>query len=238
MRLLDPETVIKDFPILHVGRTEEEKELIKVARVRIFQPRERLWTAGDPVPGPTFLLSGLVRMYYEGDDSEQATVTCLWPNDVPATSLQENGEWSCQAVAVAPSICITLPSRPFFQSCGRTPQMALTALTALANTFYNRMRWEALLRLVSLKPRLMMIFARMADELGTPTPEGILLDFPLTHEIVAGLGCVQRDQAGRTLNELAEEGFIVDRPRYRWLVPDRARLGPQPIIELLPPIAV
>jgi len=237
MRLLNPETVIKDFPILRHHRLDESKELIKASRMRSFQPRERLWSPGDPIAGPFFMLSGMVRVYYEGDDGEQSTLTCLWPYDVPSPGLQVASEWASYGVAVAPGICCTVPGRPFFEACGSTPQMALTALTALANTYYNRMRWEAMLRIVSLKPRLMMIFARMADALGTTAPDGILLDFPLTHEIVAGLGCVQRDQAGRTLNELAEEGLIVDRPRYRWLIPDRARLGPQPITELLPTIA-
>ena len=235
MRLLDTATAIEGYRLLGYLVPSDLQQLIHVAKVRYFNPRERLWTVGDPVPGPQLMISGLTRVYLENDQEEKTTLACLWPGDIPTASLQEHTEWGASSVAVSPVVHATLPVQFFLECCGRTPQLAYQMVVELAHVYDTRSCWEARLKTVPLKRRLLRLFGRMADELGTPTEEGILLDFPLTHQVVADLSWVKRDQAGRTLNELADEGYIVDRPRFRWLIPDRERLGPIPMIHPLMP---
>ena len=235
MRQLDPHHALKEVRLLRSLAEPDIQELVNVARVRSYQPRERLWIVGDPIPGVIQILSGLIHVSLDNDQGEAFTSTCYWPDAIPTPSLLKSAEWSTTAVAVAPVVWAIFPSEPFFTACARTPQLALRVLNDMCDITYRRIRWERLLRAVPLKQRLLRLFARMADELGTLTEEGIVLDFPLTHQVVADLGWVRRDQAGRTMNELADEGYIIDRHRFRWLIPDRERLGPVPMIDPLVP---
>ena len=218
---------LRESPFLRSLGQPEVEELARSARVRRVPPRERLWASGDPIPGPVFIISGLVRVYHDDDPARPTTITMFWPGELVAPSILQQEEWITHAVAVAPVVQVTLNRAAFFAACARNSMLAYHLLHDLTVAFYRRYAWEWDLRLVTLTRRLLMMFGRMADELGTPTPKGILLDFPLTHEIVAGLAWVKRDHARRVLNQLAGEGLLVDCPRFRWLIPDRERLGPR-----------
>ena len=235
MRILDPATTLESVQFLRSLKPADAKKLMQLARVRHAHPRDRLWSTGDPVAGPVLIVSGLARLFLEHDQGGETPFACLWTGDIPAPSLQAQKDWRVSAAAVTPVIHAIFPIEPFLEACVRTPQLGQQVLNDLATVYYNRSYWEAMLRIIPLKQRLLKLLARMADEVGTPNEEGILLDFPLTHQTVADLSWVQRDQAGRVLNELADEGYIVARPRFRWLIPDRRRLGPQPMIAPLVP---
>jgi len=212
-------------PFLRCVDPSEAEELIRAAKVRHYQPREQVWTEGDPIPGIIFNTSGLSRVFLEGEPEAQVTITTLWPGEVPPGSVLQRAEWASNAVAVSPVVQATIPSSAFYAACTRTPALARQVLQELLSSLYRRYAWEMDLRMVPLKRRLLMLFGRMADVVGTPTSQGILLDFPLTQQIAAHLTWVKRDHAGRILKELTEEGYLIDRPCFRWLVPDRQRPG-------------
>ena len=221
----DPLVALAAAPFLRSLGSLEMEKLVATARIRRYRPREVVWTEGDPIPGIIFNTYGLTRIFLDGDPDQQTTITTLWPGEVPPGSIVQRAEWVSQAVAVSPVVMASIPAQAFYAACSQTPVLAHHMLEDVAASFYRRYSWEMRLRLRPLKRRLLMLFARMADEVGTPTSEGILLDFPLTHQIAAHLTWVKRDHAGRILKELADEGFFVDYPAFRWLIPDRQRLG-------------
>ena len=89
----------------------------------------------------------------------------------------------------------------------------------------SRQYREARLRAVTLKPRLLMLLGFLADLQGTPAQQDILLDYPLTHEVLACGTRVTRDEAGRAARALERHGYFQTRPRYRIFIPDRQRLN-------------
>lgn len=211
-------------PVLCRFDRSEAEDLVRSARLRAFRPREYLWVAGDPIPGACFIASGVVRAYMDGPSSWRATYCLLWPREMPAASILQGREWISHAVAVSPVVLATMPFEPFHAACLRTPQQARQVLDDVLDRAGFRYAWEMHLRRLPLRRRLHKLFRRIARTVGTPTPEGILLDFPLTHQIAADLAWVKRDHAGRVLNEIAQDGLIIARPRFRWLIPDTERL--------------
>jgi CRP-like cAMP-binding protein len=82
-----------------------------------------------------------------------------------------------------------------------------------------------------LEERMWLLFWELADRFGTVGPDGVHLDLPLTHELLAHLAAARRPSVSSALGRLAERG-IVRRTRAGWLItgppPARARTPPPP----------
>lgn len=52
-------------------------------------------------------------------------------------------------------------------------------------------------------------FLRLARDYGKVDPEGVRIDIPLTHELLAEMVCSARETVTRAVDELEREGFIV-----------------------------
>ncbi len=66
------------------------------------------------------------------------------------------------------------------------------------------------IRLASRKPedRILELFERLAQQLGQPHPEGLLVDIHLTHEQIAAMTATTRVTVTRTLQRLKRTGHI------------------------------
>jgi CRP/FNR family transcriptional regulator len=71
--------------------------------------------------------------------------------------------------------------------------------------------------------RLARVLLRLAEEHGEPTPEGVLIDLPLTHQELAELIGSTRETTSLTLGAFTREGLLI-RQRRRFLVHDVAAL--------------
>ena len=229
MPQLDPLAALSSISCLRPLSPSTLEEMATATRLRSFQPREQLWAAGDPIPGIFFPLSGLVRVYHDENPAQSTPVVTTWPGEIIVMNSQTHHEWTTYGVAVTSVTQVTVPFQAFADACRQNASQTHQVLNALVSDYSRRISWETDLRLVPLTQRLLLLFARMAAELGTPTAAGILLDFPLTCEIVAALTWVKRDHTGRMLNDLVHEGYLVKQPRFRWLIPDCKRLGELPL---------
>jgi CRP-like cAMP-binding protein len=79
-------------------------------------------------------------------------------------------------------------------------------------------RLEELL-FVDVPTRLMRLLLRLADEYGQVTPDGLLIDLPLTHQEVAELIGSTRETTSLAINQLQKQGLL-ERRSKRFLLPD------------------
>jgi CRP-like cAMP-binding protein len=66
--------------------------------------------------------------------------------------------------------------------------------------------------------RLVVLFWHLADRYGRVTPDGILLDLPLSHELLSWLVAARRPAVTTALTRLAERDVLRRRPDGRWLL--------------------
>ena len=69
-----------------------------------------------------------------------------------------------------------------------------------------------------LRERLMLLFALFAERWGTVVAEGVWIDIPLTHEVVANLCGASRPPVTVALNTLRSEGLLERTPGAGWLL--------------------
>src|SRR3954471_21301227 len=76
----------------------------------------------------------------------------------------------------------------------------------------------ALTQMPKLQTRLRVLFWYLADRWGKVTSDGVVIDLPFTHELVAGLVGARRPGVTSALGELQRSGGLGRRSDGRWMV--------------------
>ena len=82
----------------------------------------------------------------------------------------------------------------------------------------------AMLHLPRIEDRLIALFSDLAERFGHMATDGILIDLPLTHEILGGLVASRRSTVTLALQALASKGVIERFEGNRWKI-DRSILA-------------
>src|SRR3954462_8945968 len=108
--------------------------------------------------------------------------------------------------------------RRFAARVAQWPEIA----AALMDRYIRRARLLSLHLSIAQLPRLRdgltALFWYLADRWGRVTSDGIVIDVPLTHELLAGLVGARRPAVTTTLGELQRTGEISRREDGRWVV--------------------
>ena len=78
---------------------------------------------------------------------------------------------------------------------------------------------QAIDQLSRVDHRLILLFWHLAQRWGRVTPEGIVLDLPLTHELLARLTGARRPSVTTALGQLAGRELVCRRADRSWLIP-------------------
>lgn len=82
----------------------------------------------------------------------------------------------------------------------------------------------AMLHLPRIEDRITALFSDLAERFGHMTPDGVLIDLPLTHEIIGGLVASRRPTVTLALQQLASDGLITRLESDHWKL-DRSILA-------------
>lgn len=110
------------------------------------------------------------------------------------------------------------------QAATRWPGIADYLHDRLARQTHHASMHLAMLHLPRVEDRLIAVFSDLAERFGHMTPDGILIDLPLTHEIIGGLVGSRRPTVTLALQQLASKGSIARLDGDRWKL-DRSILA-------------
>jgi hypothetical protein len=172
-------------------------------------------------------VAGLGLLVIEGMLKREVTVadyTCaelLGPGDVlqpwlrigPHQSVATDVDWE-----VVQGVRVAVLDREFLRRAAEWPEI----IAAICRRVMVRTHWLAFhLAVCGLRradERVLLVAWHFADRWGTVTPEGVLLDIPLTHDLLAAVTGARRPSVSVAVRRLVDDGLIVPRPRSRWLL--------------------
>jgi CRP-like cAMP-binding protein len=189
-------------------------------QVRRYDQGEIIHRVGDLIAGPAWIEWGLIARYATDDPLPHERAVVRWPGEVSVLTMAGESEWPVSVVALTPVIWITGPFSTYEEIMHQRPEIVVPLVQRLARQNYQEHSWSARLASTTLRPRLRLILHRLVDEVGTPQNDGTLLDFRVTHELLATIARANRDEVGRAVRELMVLGLIARRPNWRLLIPD------------------
>jgi CRP-like cAMP-binding protein len=197
---------------------ESAARLRENAQVREYRRHETVYQEGDLIAGPAWVHWGLIRAYHTHPDGREYTMLVGWPGELSTPTFSGRQEWPLAAVALTPMVRVIVPSGVMEDICRRDPRVTRALLHMLATDSHERYRWMAYLMSVPLRTRLARILSRMGEQLGTPSEDGVLLDFPVVQEDLAIIARVTRDETGRVVREMLQAELIGRVPGRRLVI--------------------
>lgn len=89
---------------------------------------------------------------------------------------------------------------------------------------------QAIGNLQRVDERVLLLFAHLAQRWGRVKTEGIVLELPLTHDLVARLTGAQRPSVTTALGQLTGRGRVQRLPDRTWLLPHSVAEGTEPLL--------
>jgi len=171
----------------------------------------------DGYEASVMLLDGLVLAEVEAGRARTAWLIgaqdLVRPSAMRELALTADTQWR----ALTPSRVALLDSEFNVRAAG-IPAVS-KALTALATRTSSWLFAKALiLGSPSVEDRLLLLFALLGERWGRMTAEGVRLQLPLTHEIIAHLCGVRRPSVTLALQALADEEVLACPSRGTWLL--------------------
>lgn len=143
------------------------------------------------------------------------------PWELSDLSLTAGAEWR----AIVPTT-VALLDGAFSRRAEPMPGLTVSLLERAARTT----RWLVAKSLVLSAPlieeRLLLLFVLLAERWGRVTPDGVRIDLPVTHELLAVLCGARRPSVTMALRALSDQGLVARDGAGRWIL--RRRLDAAP----------
>jgi CRP/FNR family transcriptional regulator, cyclic AMP receptor protein len=117
---------------------------------------------------------------------------------------------------------LAMLDRSFAVRVARWPGIAAKLLQRAAGRARNLALIQAVTHLPRTHARLLLLFWLLAERWGKVGPEGVLIQLPLTHQVLAMLVGSHRPTVTIALQKLAREGLLIRQSSSRWLLTNLA----------------
>jgi CRP/FNR family transcriptional regulator, global nitrogen regulator len=197
-----------------------EKAGLRVVERR-FEPKDTIFTPGDPDDQLYFLLSGAVRLYKIYGDYKEATTALLKDSGVFGKLNLVEGRWQdVFAEAVTEARVASIQKAALERVIKSDPGFALRLFSSLSERL--RQSDEVIESLLhrEVSTRLATLLVNLGERFG----EDDLIDVRLTHQDLANMIASTREAVSKVMAELQRDGVIETRNR-RIAILDRGALS-------------
>jgi CRP/FNR family transcriptional regulator, global nitrogen regulator len=197
-----------------------EKAGLRVVERR-FEPKDTIFTPGDPDDQLYFLLSGAVRLYKIYGDYKEATTALLKDSGVFGKLNLVEGRWQdVFAEAVTEARVASIQKAALERVIKSDPGFALRLFSSLSERL--RQSDEVIESLLhrEVSTRLATLLVNLGERFG----EDDLIDVRLTHQDLANMIASTREAVSKVMSELQRDGVIETRNR-RIAILDRGALS-------------
>ena len=188
----------------------------------MFEFNRGLWRfAPRPDPGAfgALLLEGLIVIRINAHT--RGHIELLGPGDVIGPWVGSGQELTLPSVPTASVVSksrVALLDRQFAIRTARWPEIHAALIQRLIIRTRRLSLQSAINALARIEERLEVTLWELAYRFGRVTPDGIMLDLPLTHSQVAEMVAAQRPSVSTAFTRLQDHGRLVHAARHRWLL--------------------
>jgi CRP/FNR family cyclic AMP-dependent transcriptional regulator len=155
----------------------------------------------------------------------RSAVELLGPGDLLAPPLTAADQVESPAVSryMAHGLAsVAVLDDRFRRAARRWPGIFDCLHECLGRQTHRASRHPATLHLPRVEDRIVALFADLAERFGRMTPDGIVIDLPLTHQVIGDLVASRRPTVSLAMQTLAADGIVERLDDGRWHFAARA----------------
>jgi CRP/FNR family transcriptional regulator len=170
---------------------------------------QALFRQGDPSDEMFLIKGGRVKLSKVLEDGTELTLDIRKAGDfVGENMFSEEGQYPVSAYCLEDTLTCGFSRSQFEELVLQHPKVGLQIIKNLS----ERITWltsrVGSLAVTNIEDRLYRVLSGVAKEHGTPSPQGIVIQFPLTHEDMSFLTGAHRVSISRAMKALKKAGKI------------------------------
>ena len=194
--------IFESFSALELGKLLgilEEMELPK---------HNVLFSPGDPCDAIFFIESGRVRVTRLSPEGKTVILALLGPGDLIGEAAWESGEHDNYAETLEESNIYHIDREAFQNLIRENPEFGLRLLQVLGGRLKQAQARIEDLVFRQVPSRIARLLISLAENHGKVTPDGIKVEFPLTHQEIADMVGSSRVTVTQILNKFRSSNWI------------------------------
>lgn len=183
--------------------------ILKNASVNRLHEGEAAFHQGEPAEHFFVLLHGRLKVVQITAEGEQIIVRHVNPGDIfgMAKAMRRNA-YPASTIAVQESLALSWPAAAWDALMSKSPQFASGAIQTVGSRLQDAHSRIRELSTEEVEQRVARALLRLVDDSGTPTDEGIEIDFPITRQEIAELTGTTLHTVSRLLSAWKNQGIV------------------------------
>lgn len=199
------------FASLPISAIEEVSTRVQVRRIGAGVAVVRQDEPGDAL---FVIMSGRIKVVIAGESGREVTLALLRPGDsFGELSMFDGAGRSTSCIAVEAATVLALSRDDFMRLVAAHPRTAINLLGEMSRRLRKADATIAQLALCDVNERLVHQLVALARDEGAESPDGWVIRRRPTQQDLANMIGSCRETISRSFNQLARDGFIVQRGR-------------------------
>lgn len=171
---------------------------------------QALFMQGDPADEMFLIKGGRVKLSKVLEDGTELTLDIRKAGDfVGENMFSEEGQYPVSAYCLEDTLTCGFSRTQFEELILQHPKVGLQIIKNLSERITWLTRRVGSLAVTNIEDRLYRVLSNVAKEHGTPSPRGVMIQFPLTHEDMGFLTGAHRVSITRAMKALKKAGKII-----------------------------
>jgi CRP/FNR family transcriptional regulator, cyclic AMP receptor protein len=204
----------------------DQRRVAALATIRDMQRGDVVWNEGDPAESLTVILRGRVKIVRHAEAGDVILEIFGEGEPVGAIAVYNYMPYPASAICMEPVTLLMLPRRDYFELLDRNPDFARAIIRELTRLTLGLTRKLEDMRGQRVDARIAQLFLTLADRMGRPTDEGVVIPIQLSRQEVADLVGTTVESAIRTLSRWGREKLLIS-GRGRFVIPSLEALRDQ-----------
>ncbi|MGD0663073.1 MAG: Crp/Fnr family transcriptional regulator [Syntrophorhabdales bacterium] len=193
----------------------ELQALVEAAVRKVYAPSQSIFVQADPTDRMFLIKAGRVRLSKLLEDGTELTLDIGKAGDfVGESMLGEEAVYPVTAWCIEETLTCGFTKERFEKLVIDHPRIGLQVMRNLSKRISSLSSRIESMSLTHLGERLYQVLRHVALEHGVKSRDGLVIEFPLTHEDLAFLVGAHRVSVTRALKELKRTGSVVRQKRH------------------------
>lgn len=200
---------VHSLPMFRGLPAGEKRALEAISTVRDLEKGAVLWNAGDAPDSLTLIIQGRVKIVRHGNSGDVILEIFGQGEPVGAVAVYNRMRYPASAVAMESTSVLTMPASEYFALLERHPDLAKSLVSELTRLYIALSRKLEDARQQRVEARIAQLFVGLAERMGRPGSEGVVIPMRLSRQEVAEMIGTTVESAIRVLSRWGRTGVLL-----------------------------
>jgi CRP-like cAMP-binding protein len=201
--------LLRRLPFFRRLSTELRARVSAVARLKSHERGELIFAEGDPSDAFMVIVDGRVKVFKSTPAGKEIILEIFGAGDpLGAVAVYENAPFFASAVALEPSVVLSIEQHAFFRLLEDDPAMVRGLLSGLTIRLAELTRRLAELSGARVEARFARLFLKLCDQIGRAERGGTFVPMPLARQELADLTGTTIETAIRIMSRWQKEDVL------------------------------